>query len=382
MRELDVVLFGATGFTGRLAAIELARRGAKLRWGLAGRDAGKLAELRDELVAGHGAPAELPLLTARSDDADSLRELTTRTRVVATTVGPYDRHGDGLVAACVEHGCDYVDITGEPAFWQRNIARHHERAVAAGVLVVSCCGFDSIPHDLGAWVTARALADERSAEIDGYVRITGAPSGGTWASLIHALSQLRHAKPAAPKGERTGAGPRKPMRPHFEPAVQQWVVPFPSVDPLVVKRSLRFCADVGPDVQYRHWLQTKTLARTASLLGGVAGIALLAQLGPTRRWLLSKIPSGDGPSEPERAKSKFTATFVGRGASGRTVRTTVSGRDPGYGLTAVMLVESARVLVEDRDRLPHRGGVLTPASALHEPLLARLRGAGLEIDVA
>jgi short subunit dehydrogenase-like uncharacterized protein len=297
------------------------------------------------------------------------------TKVVATTVGPYDLHGDALVTACVDAGTDYVDITGEPSFWKRTIERHHERASAAGVLVVPCCGFDSIPHDLGALFTAEQLGGDGPREIAGYVRVSGSPSGGTWASLVNALGNLRRAGGGG--GARSGG--ERP-RIHKAAEVGQWVVPLPTVDPLVIKRSARFCPSFGSSLQYQHYLQVKSLPKLAQLLAGLGTAAALAQVELGRKLLLRWRGSGDGPSEDERAHSKFTVTFVGH-SEGRRVRCEVSGRDPGYGLTAMMLTESALTLVQDRDRLPHRGGVLTPASALHLPLLERVRRGGIEFRV-
>jgi short subunit dehydrogenase-like uncharacterized protein len=381
MRPFDIVLFGATGFTGQLVAEELAARArdGELRWAIAGRDREKLEAVRTRLAASDPALEELPIIIARSDDPAALASMASRTKVIATTVGPYDLHGDALVSACVDEGTDYVDITGEPAFWKRTISRLHERASARGVLVVPCCGFDSIPHDLGAYFTAKQLVGDGPREIDGFVRVSGAPSGGTWASLVNALGNLRRGSGSGGGGgdERSAGG--RP-RIHKEPALGQWVVPFPSVDPLVVKRSARFCPSFGPSLRYHHYLQVKSLPKLAGLLAGLGTTAALAQLELGRKLLLRWKGSGDGPTPEQRARSKFTVTFVGR-SEGQLVRCEVSGRDPGYGLTAMMLTESALTLVRDRDRLPHRGGVLTPASALHEPLLERVQRGGIQFRV-
>jgi short subunit dehydrogenase-like uncharacterized protein len=377
MRPFDVVLFGATGFTGGLVAEELAARSrvGELRWAIAGRDRDKLEAVRTRLAAVDPALEELAIIVAKSDDPASLAAMAERTKVIATTVGPYDLHGDALVDACVEQRTDYVDITGEPSFWKRTIERQHERAAAREVLVVPCCGFDSIPHDLGAYFTAKQLGGDEPREIDGFVRVTGSPSGGTWASLVNALSQLGKGGGGGGGG---GGGPRPKV--HHEPAVGQWVVPLPSVDPLVVKRSARFCSTFGPALRYHHYLQVKSLPTLAKMAAGLGVATVLAQTEPTRKLLLRWRGSGEGPSDESRARSKFVVTFVGR-AAGRHVRVEVSGRDPGYGLTAMMLVESALTLVADRERLPHRGGVLTPASALHEPLLERVQRGGIEFRV-
>lgn len=380
LRPFDVVLFGATGFTGGLVAHELAARsiGGALRWAIAGRDRAKLEVLRERLTTTQPSLAAPAIVVAASDDPISLANLASQTRVIASTVGPYDLHGDALVDACVEARTDYVDITGEPAFWQRTIARHHERATAREVLLVSCCGFDSIPHDLGAYFVAKQFAGDEPLEIDAFVKVSGSPSGGTWASAVNALANLR--KPSGGGGGGGGGSSGPKPRIHHEAAVGQWVVPFPSVDPLVVKRSARFCPQFGQSFRYRHYLQVKSLAKLGQLLAGVGVVAAMAQTKPTRGLLLRWKASGEGPSPEQRARSSFVVTLVGRSA-GRTVRVEVTGRDPGYGLTGMMLAESALTLAQDRDRLPHRGGVLTPASALHEPLLERVQRGGMQFRV-
>ncbi|MBL8947921.1 MAG: saccharopine dehydrogenase NADP-binding domain-containing protein [Myxococcales bacterium] len=382
MRPYDVVLFGATGFTGGLVARQLAARATAsgARWAIAGRDRAKLEALRDQLAAEEPAHGDVPIIVARSNAPDTLRRMVEQTRVIATTVGPFDQFGDPLVDACVEAGTDYVDITGEPAFWRRTIDRHHERASERGILVVPCCGFDSIPHDLGALFTAQHLPGDGALQLDGFVRASGEPSGGTWASAIHAMANLRQTKSEHRSGTKP-SGPRDPgPRIHHEAAVDQWVVPFPSVDPLVVRRSARFTPEFGDGFRYHHYLQVASLPKLAKLLAGTAAVVAMAQLRPTRDLLLRWRAQGDGPSDEVRARSKFVVTFVGH-RDGKSIRTEVSGRDPGYGLTAVMLAESALTLVHDRDRLPHRGGVLTPAAGLHVPLLDRLQRAGLDFRV-
>lgn len=342
-----------------------------MRWALAGRDRSKLAAVRERLVVADPALADLPLVVCDSSDDASMRALAESTRVVATTVGPYARYGEPLVAACADAGTDYVDLTGEPDWWLQMIERHHDRATMRGALIVPCCGFDSIPHDLGAYLVARELkADDQPIEVDGYVFARGHASGGTWASAIGILEKPRIALASIEKG----------MRPHFEPAIRRWVVPMPTIDPLVVRRSAQFCPTFGPAFRYRHWLQTRNLSQSAMLVAGATALMGLVRIPPVKKALLRWRSSGEGPSPEQRARGKFICTFVGR-ADRREARVEVRGHDPGYDHTAKMIAEAALTLVEDRDRLPHTGGVLTPVSALGEPLIARLRGTGMEFRV-
>lgn len=376
----DIILFGATGFTGGLVAEYLAQtlEPGRLSWALAGRDLRKLRTARRRLASIDPAWADLPLYQGLSHAPQSLHDLAARTRVMLTTVGPYATRGEALVAACVAEGCDYVDLTGEPHFWQSVIEQHHDQAAAKGLRLVPCCGFDSIPHDLGVLYTTQQLDGSGPIEIDGYVAASGGFSGGTWASLIEAMAQARRPghRPGAGRakadGGRSSAGKRP--RIHFASDMGRWVVPMPTIDPLVVKRTTKLLG--AYELRYRHYLSAKSMGQLAGLLGGLGAVFALSQT-PARRLLERLRPSGSGPTEEQRARGWFKVTFVGRQGS-RTVTTEVRGDDPGYGHTAKMIAEAARCLVEDRDQLPERYGLLTPAAAMGERLIERLRGTGMK----
>lgn len=377
----DIILFGATGFTGGLVAEHLARtiEPGRLSWALAGRDVRKLRRVRERMAAIDPAWAELPIFQAASHDPESLHDLAARARVLLTTVGPYTRYGEGLVAACVAEGCDYVDLTGEPGFWRGVIERHHDEAAAKGLRLVPCCGFDSIPHDLGVLYTVQQLRErggQGPIEIDGFVSARGSISGGTWQSALQIMAELptgARRSESRPEHDRGPTPAQARPRIHYSNDVGRWALPMPTIDPLVVKRSAELIG--GEPLRYGHYLATKSLPQLAALLGGVGTVFALSRT-PARRLLERLRPSGAGPSEAQRARGWFKVTFVGR-QGGLGVTTEVRGGDPGYGHTAKMIAESARCLVEDRDRLPARYGVLTPASAMGEPLIERLRGTGM-----
>ncbi|KWV31756.1 saccharopine dehydrogenase family protein [Micromonospora rifamycinica] len=384
-RPYDIVLFGATGFTGGLTAGYLARNApAGLRWALAGRDPAKLAAVRDRLAGIDPALAALPLLTADVTDAASLRAVAEGTRVLATTVGPYVHHGEPLVAACAAAGTDYLDITGEPEFVDLMYVRHHAEAVRTGARLVHACGFDSVPHDLGVWYTVRHLPADGPIAVDGFVRAGGQFSAGTYHSALTAFARTGEAKRAAlarraveprPDGRRVRAVPGRVGR---SAATGMWAVPLPTIDPQVVRRSAAARPEYGPDFRYRHFAAVRRLP-TVLLAGvGMAGLVGLVRLPPTRRWLLGRRASGQGPSAEQRARSWFRVRFVGTGG-GRTVRTEVSGGDPGYDETAKMLAESALCLAYDD--LPATAGQLTPVAAMGDALLDRLVKAGMTFRV-
>ena len=384
-RKYDLVLFGATGFTGGLTAEYLAQHApASTRWALAGRNRAKLEAVRTRLAALNPACAGLSLIEADVGDADALRQLAQSTKVVLTTVGPYILHGEALVAACAAVGTHYADLTGEPEFVDLMWLKYHEQAQQTGAKIVHCCGFDSIPHDLGAYFTVQQLPQGVPLKVEGFVRAGGTFSAGTYHSAINAFGRMREYAQVAkqrrgreqyPQGRRIGST-RQGVR--FEKTLGTWVVPFPTVDPQVVRRSAAALDRYGPEFRYGHYVQVKKLASVAAMIAGVSALFTLAQAGPTRRWLLSKKTSGEGPTPERRAKSWFRVRFHGEGG-GRKVVTEVKGGDPGYGETAKMLAESALCLAHDQ--LPDRAGQLTTAAAMGDALLARLQKAGISFEV-
>ncbi|MEX2193980.1 MAG: saccharopine dehydrogenase NADP-binding domain-containing protein [Thermoleophilaceae bacterium] len=384
-RPHDIVLFGCTGFTGELAAEYLARHAPPdTRWALAGRNQAKLEALRERLAQTTPACGELTLLQADAGDPASLREVAESTRVVITTVGPYIKYGEPLVAACAEAGTDYVDLTGEPEFADLMYVRHHARAAETGARIVHACGFDSIPHDLGVLFTVEKLPEGVPIKVDGYVRAGGTPSGGTFHTAITGMSRVREMAKVAK--ERRNMEPRPEHRrvrgakgaPHRAGDVNAWAVPLPTIDPQIVLRSARALERYGPDFSYGHWAAVKRLPIAVGGVAGVAGLAALAQLPPARRWLLGRLNPGEGPSPEKRAKSWFKVRFVGEGGGQRVV-TQVSGGDPGYSETSKMIAESALCLAHDE--LPSSAGQVTTAEAMGDALIERLQRAGIKFEV-
>ncbi|MFF5217594.1 saccharopine dehydrogenase family protein [Micromonospora sp. NPDC000442] len=384
-RSYDVVLFGATGFTGGLTARYLARHAPPgLRWAIAGRNPDKLAAVRDQLTAIDPTLAGLPLLTADVTDPASLRAVAADARVLASTVGPFVHHGEPLVAACATAGTDYLDITGEPEFVDRMYLRHHAEAVRTGARLVHACGFDSVPHDLGVWFTVKQLPADTAVTVDGYVRAGGRFSAGTYHSVLTAFSRTGEASRAA--RERRAAEPRPTDRRVRAVSgrlarsrdLPVWAVPLPTIDPQVVRRSAVARPEYGPDFRYRHFAAVRRLPTVLAAGAGLGAVVGLVKLPPTRRWLLGRLASGQGPSAEQRAKSWFTVRFVGVGG-GRRVVTEVAGGDPGYDETAKMLAESALCLA--CDDLPATSGQLTPVTAMGDALLHRLTAAGITFRV-
>ncbi|OZM70126.1 saccharopine dehydrogenase [Amycolatopsis antarctica] len=384
-REYDVVLFGATGFTGELTARYLARHApATARIALAGRNRAKLETLRAGLAETNPGWSDLPLLHADVGDAASLRAVAASTQVVITTVGPYLLHGEPLVAACAETGTDYVDLSGEPEFVDDMYLRHHARAVETGARIVHACGFDSIPYDLGVLYTVARLPDDVPVDITGAIRASATFSGGTFQSALGAFSRLRSMQRTAAARRKADPRPagrtvRTPTgRPHRDAGTGRWLVPLPTLDPQIVGRSAAALPVYGPDFTYRHYADVKRLPTIVAAGAGMAVLFAAAQIPPARKALGSLRKNGDGPSARQRAKSWFSLRLVGT-AGGERVVTEVSGGDPGYDETAKMLGESALCLAFDD--LPATSGQLTPAVAMGEPLVERLVRAGITFRV-
>ena len=383
-RDLDLVLLGATGFTGALTAEYLAEHApAGLRWALAGRNLAKLEAVRDKLTKVDPALSDLELIEADSGDRDSLDAMVRRAKVVITTVGPYQQFGEPLVAACAEAGTDYVDLTGEPEFVDRMYVAHHATAEKSGARIVHACGFDSIPHDLGAYFTVKELAAKGPVAVRGVVRAGGMASGGTFHSAMGAFSRARQMRDAMvarrkveprPEGRSSKAVAGKPRR---DKVLGFWLLPLPTIDPFVVARSGAALPAYGPRFTYSHYAGTKTLRYAAGGAALAGTLAVSAQIPPVKKLLLGRIKQGEGPDEKRRNKSWFTVDFVGEG-DGRTIHTRVSGGDPGYDETAKMLAESALCLAFDDN--PPTAGCVTTAQAMGDNLMARLIAAGIRFE--
>ncbi|MFF7790536.1 saccharopine dehydrogenase NADP-binding domain-containing protein [Streptomyces sp. NPDC007991] len=381
-RPYDIVLFGATSFAGALTAEYLAAHAPEgLRWAIAGRSADRLERLRERLPGG----AEPGVLRADVSDPASVRALAEHARVVATTVGPYVTYGEELVAACADTGTDYLDLCGEPEFVDLMYVKHDARARETGARLVHAAGFDSIPHDLGVYFTVGQLPEDVPLTVEGFVTADAAFSGGTFASALNQFARQREMAAAA--RDRRRHEPRLVGRrasapagaPRFAKEVGAWVLPMPTIDPQIVRRSASALDRYGPDFRYRQYAAVRRLPVAVGGVAAVGALVAAAQVPPARRWLSGRLKPGDGPSPEKRAKSWFSLRFVGEGG-GRRVFTEVSGGDPGYDETAKMLAESALCLAFDD--LPETAGQVTTAVAMGDALIGRLRAAGIRFRVA
>jgi short subunit dehydrogenase-like uncharacterized protein len=393
-KTFDVIVFGATGFTGRLVAEYLNATygvGGPVRWAMAGRSATRLAEVRDALAIDKA----LPLLVADANDTDALAALVKQTHVVLTTVGPYQLYGEPLIRACAAAGTDYVDLCGEPGWMAQMIPQLQDTARASGARIVFSCGFDSIPFDLGV-VHAQHEAQQRLgaplARVHGRVKVMkGTFSGGTIASMLATMEAIgRNRALVKTLGDPFALTPgfRGPRQPNdniaaFDELANSWTAPFvmATINTKNVHRShLLLGHPWGQDFIYSERTLTgdgtsgekraKKMARASKLQ------TTLLAFAPTRALLRRfKLPKpGEGPNKEQREKGRYEVVFFGETADGRKLTTSVAGdRDPGYGSTCKMITEAALCLVQDIDHKTTRGGVWTPGAAMGMTLVKRLQ---------
>ncbi len=409
-RPYDLVVWGATGFAGRLVAAYLTDQYTpeSLSLALGGRSPDRLASVAADVTDGSEAWDDVPTVVGDATEPRTLREIARSTRVVCTTVGPYTKYGTPLVDACVEAGTDYCDLTGEVNWIRETVDRYHEPAAEAGTRIVHSCGFDSVPADIGTLLVQSFALDEHDAPCE-TVRIyvddaSGGVSGGTLASMAEVFGAaaedsnvretLRNPYSLAPAGERDGVDPGEQRLPRRDPLRSGWTAPSPMapVNERVVRRSNALLGyPWGRELRCSEVIPTGrglTGAAGATLVAGGLGLFTAAMsVGPVRSALKRHVfpDPGEGPSEEQMEQGHFTVRVVGRGTGGDGAFTVEAefgaDLDPGYGAAARMLGESAICLVRDDVDSPLDGGVLTPASGIGLPLVDRLRAVGFTAAV-
>ncbi len=381
----DIVVFGASGYTGRLVAEYLSQEYGDddLSWAMAGRSLEKLAAVREEM----GISDNIALLEADIADADSVRQLVQACKVLITTVGPYQLYGEELVKQCAEHGTDYVDLTGEPSWMHGTIAKYGSAAKASGARIVHSCGFDSIPFDLGVFNLqqhAIAKTGQPIATVKGRVRaMNGSFSGGTIASMRATMAAVASnpeiigvlTNPFALAEGFTGPEQPAGAAPQYDEELGSWSAPFimaPINTKNIHRSNLLLGHRYGEDFRYDEMLLTGY---------GEQGKATAEFVAKDDSVGKSELQPGDGPTKEERENGDFDAIFAGMSSDGELMISSVQGdRDPGYGSTSKMLAEAAMCLLKNPELAS--GGLWTPAAALGEALVKRLEAhAGLTFQI-
>ena len=402
MRETnyDVVLYGASGFVGKQTVRYFAERaGDEVRWAIAGRDRDKLESVRLE------AGINVDILVADSQDLAAIDAIVSQTRVVLNTAGPFALYGDAIVDACVRYRTHYVDITGETPWVKGLIDRYHLQAATDGTRIIPCCGFDSVPADLGAYLLVRYLQRELGTDctqVKAYYQAAGGFNGGTLASGLNIFDRgeldlvsnpfLLNPPESVPTDIDRD---RDPTAPQYDVEMETWVAPFfmGVVNTRIVRRSWalfdRWQESYGTDFSYQEYFKFDppwAWLQSAAMVGGMAVIGGAIAIPPLRSLLESIIPQvGSGPTEQTMNEGWFRCELLGWGSQGQRVRGLIADAgDPGNRATVKFVCESALGLAVDVDRLPggvQRGGILTPATGLGDVLVERLKQAGMRLEV-
>jgi len=386
--KFDIVVYGATGFTGQLVAEYLATQykdDSNLKWAMAGRSREKLASVRDAI----GARSDTPLIVADAGDPASLKAMLAQTKSVITTVGPYQFYGEELVAACAASGTDYLDLCGEPLWMRQMIDKYEAAARSSGARIVFSCGFDSLPFELGAVVVqeeARQVFGAAAARVKGRVRdMRGTLSGGTAASAratfeavakdLSLVAMLKDPFVLTPGFK----GPKQPpgSKPAFEEDLQSWAAPFMMA--LINTRNIHR-SNMLMGFPYGKEFVYDEMVLTGAGEKGEANARLVMAANTEKTGPGAPRP-GEGPSKEERENGLYDLLYVAIAPDGRQVRAAVKGdRDPGYGSTSKMISECAVCLLHDTPNVP--AGIWTPGAAMGHKLIDRLvRNAGLTFEV-
>jgi short subunit dehydrogenase-like uncharacterized protein len=402
-REFDIVVYGASGFTGRLVAEYVLAAygvGRDVKWAMAGRDLGKLEAIRNEL----GAPTTLPLINANASNADSLDAMASRAKVVITTVGPYQLYGEALVAACVRTGTDYVDLCGEPAWMAAMIKKYEADAKASGARIVFSCGFDSIPFDGGVYFLqreAKARFGAAAPRVRGRVRkMKGGFSGGTMASMLATL-EAGARDPSIPATMRNpfalvSADAPKTRQPSgadaiYDSDIPSWSAPFvmAAINTKNVHRTNALLGfPYGREFSYDEMQMTGDgdagKRRAKAAVNASRMQMMMLSFAPSRAVLrrIALPKPGQGPNKHERETGLYDVLYVGDFPDGRALRASVSGdKDPGYGSTSKMISEAA-LCIGATPRTQTPGGIWTPMAAMGDALIERLEAkAGLKFKL-
>jgi len=392
-REFDIIIWGASGFTGRLVAEYLFQKynSKDLKWAIAGRDKAKLASVRDSYL-----DTSIPILIADSFDEASLNKVTTRTKVICSTVGPYSKYGSLIVKSCIESGTDYCDLAGESQWIRKMIDFYHKKAESNKVKIVNSCGFDSIPSDMGVYFIYKDIL-KKDLQIS--MRVAGAKggySGGTYASINNIISEASKNKEIRkdlinpyglnPEGEKNGPDKRDLSSVIFDKKIKKWIAPFlmAGINTKIVRRSNALSNyKYGKNFRYDEAVMTGDgfMGRIRGILFSIPLIFLAAKPGSIMKRIfniLSPNP-GQGPNKKERESGYFNIRFYVFNESITSIYKVTGDRDPGYGSTSKMLAESAVCLA--KDSLNNSYGLLTPSTAMGDEILQRLElNAGLKFS--
>lgn len=376
VKKYDIVLFGASGFTGQLIAQYLSKNAEKenISWAIAGRDEKKLLQIANTCQA-----SKPEIITADIKEYQSLLYMTNKAKILMNAVGPFNTYGPDVIKACLDTKTHYLDITGEPSFVANTYNLHHQSAQDNQVCIVNCCGFDSIPADFAAWLTASKLPKNEPKILKGYIRTNATFSGGTLTTAIQALHMEAKKTSHKVRLKRHPETPKIHLKIHYNNDIKGWAIPMPVVDPHIVKRSIYGLPEsYGPAAYAQFFVRTSFMKVLKTVLPIIFAMVMV-RFKFFRDKMFKKFSPGTGPSEARRAQSKFEVICLGESATSKA-KTTFSGGDPGYNETSKMFSQAAFTLLDLIKNHKAKYGVLTPVEAFGMPLIDRLKVEGIVIE--
>ncbi len=370
MKKYDIIIWGATGFTGKLICNYLANHNDinNIKWAIAGRDKNRLSQIAKK--------HSISYYIANSFDSKSLDKLSEDSQLIITTVGPYSIYGEKLIASCIKNNTHYLDLTGEPNFVKRISSKYKNAAQNSKAIIMHSCGFESVPSDLGAYLTVKQL-NGQNVDLTYYLKTKGRISGGTWASFLNSISLgLGEAKLATNKG--TTNNTKKQKKIFYSHRFKKWAMIFPVIDKYLVMKSSRNMQEYGEHFNFNLYTLQKSLFSIILIILGIASLSFLSKVKFVKNFLLSRIPSGTGPSKEQRKKHWFEVNIIGKTES-KEAQTIISGGDPGYEETAKFISETALCIIMQKDQLLKNKGILTLVECTGDLMRTRLENAGIKI---
>jgi len=370
-KKYDLVVYGASGFTGQLICEYLSthKDTLNLDWAIAGRNTDKLDLLSTQLSYEN---KKIDVLYSDSFDKISLDSVCSQSRLIISTVGPYAIYGENLIVSCINNNTHYLDLTGEPHFVHEISKKYAQKAYDNNVAIVHSCGFESIPPDIGVYSAINQL-NEPNADVSYFFESNGNISGGTWASFINSLS--------SPQPIISSSSKKKVRRKKifFHKEFKRWALFFPVIDKYIVRKTAKSFSNYGENFSFSEYMLFKSGKKLIMILIGIFIVSIISKSKLIKKWLLSLKPSGSGPSKEERAKNWFVSKIIAKGKRASVI-TTIKGGDPGYGDTSKFISEMALCVLTQGDQLLKNKGILTPVECTGDLLVDRLKNAGISID--
>ena len=339
-----------------------------LRWAIAGRNKKKLNLISKRF--------SVDSITADSFDQESLNSMCRQSKLVISTVGPYDIYGENLVKACIEEETHYLDLTGEPSFVQRMNAKYSALASKKNAILIHCCGFESIPPDLGTYLSVKEL-NSNNTSVSYYLKTKGKISGGTWASFLNSITSKQ---PILDKSK-IKKNHNKSKKLFYSDKFKKWALFFPVIDKYIVMKSSKSFKEYGKNFTFNQYMLFPSLFSVLLMITGIVFIGILGRFNFFKKIFLNYLPSGQGPSEKDRLSHWFKVTVIAK-SEGKDVFTTISGGDPGYGETSKFISEMALCILLENDKLIKKNGFLTPVECSGNLMESRLRNAGITIETS